>query len=334
MHSLPTRFRGRLRRNLAPCSCDIWALIGEGRLADIVALGECMVEVGLLGPSSAAVGYAGDTFNTAVYLRRLGRSTAYATALGTDDPFTQGILALMRDEGIESGLVRQAPGRLPGVYAIDRDHAGERRFFYWRSESPARDYLELADLAALRQAMTSARLVYVSGVTLAILGEAGRATLLELLSQAKAAGVAVALDPNHRPQLWTSREAAQAAVETVVPLCRFVSTSEADLQALFGDTGRASAWAGEGVEVVLRAADHAVTIFSGDQVVRIAPDPPVRALDTTGAGDAFNAGYLWGRLDGREPRAAVRVARRLANFVVQHIGAIVPRAAMPPPPAA
>jgi 2-dehydro-3-deoxygluconokinase len=57
----------------------------------------------------------------------------------------------------------------------------------------------------------------------------------------------------------------------------------------------------------------------------------VRALDTTGAGDAFNAGYLWARMEGREPRAAVRVARRLANFVVQHIGAIIPRTAMPPP---
>lgn len=300
-------------------------------MAEVVAFGECMVEVGLTGPSQAALGYAGDTFNTAVYLRRLGLSVAYGAAIGEGDPFSAGILRLMAAEGLDAALVRTAPGRLPGLYAFDRDAAGERRFFYWRGEAPAREYFGLADPAALQRAVCEARLVYVSGVTLAIIGDGGRATLFGLLAQARACGAAIAFDPNHRPQLWASRELAQAAVQAIVPLCRYISAGRSDLEGLYGEAAEevAAAWASQGAEVVVRSDDHAVTIRAGDSVLRIPRLPPVRALDTTGAGDAFNAGYLAARLAGEDLRASVAAARRLANVVVQHIGAIIPRAAMP-----
>jgi 2-dehydro-3-deoxygluconokinase len=299
-------------------------------LVDVVALGECMLEVGMLGSNRAVLGYAGDTFNTAVYLRRLGRSAAYGTALGSGDPFSEGILGLMRDEGIDASLVKQVAGRIPGAYAIDRDPTGEHRFFYWRSESPAREYMALADWPALRKAVTEAKLVCISGIGLAIIGEAGRGALGDLLAAAKDAGVAVALDPNHRPPLWASPDQARAAIEAVIPFCRYVLAGVADLKELYAGEAWASAWAEQGVEVVLRAEDHAVTVYVDHQTLKFAPEPPVRALDTTGAGDAFNAGYLYARLDGRDLGDAVHLARRLGNFVVQHIGAIIPRTAMPP----
>src|SRR3954447_9024035 len=109
-------------------------------MSDAVVIGECMVELSLEGPAAAALGYAGDTFNTAVYLSRLGVSVAYATAVGRGDPFSAGILDLMAAEGVVRDLVVEAEGRLPGLYAIQRDAQGERSFFYWRGEAPARDY--------------------------------------------------------------------------------------------------------------------------------------------------------------------------------------------------
>jgi 2-dehydro-3-deoxygluconokinase len=300
-------------------------------MAGVVAVGECMVELSLAGRGAAQVGYAGDTFNTAVYLQRLGRPTAYGTALGAGDPFSRAILARMAEEGLSRELVVEAEGRLPGLYAIERDANGEGGFYYWRGEAPARDYFQLVDLALLKATMLGARLIYVSAISLAIVGEAGWGVLMPLLRAAAGAGVEVAFDTNYRARLWPSAEVARAAIEAVIATSRYLSVSTADVAAFGGGDPEAfaRAWATKGAEVVLRHGDRRIEVLSGADVERFAPEPPVPVVDTTGAGDAFNAGYLAARLEGRPVREAVAAGRRLAAVVVQHPGAIIPRAAMP-----
>lgn len=299
-------------------------------MSDVLALGECMVEVSL-HDGSAAVGYAGDTFNTAVYLSRLGLKVGYATALGVDDPFSGAILALMGREQIDDRLVARVEGRLPGLYAIARDAAGERRFFYWRGEAPVRELFDLIDREALRQAAISARLIYFSGVSLGVFGEAGRGALGELLDAARQAGAKVAFDPNYRPSLWSGPTQALAAIQGVIDRCSYISVSHADLEGLCDQPPEevAAAWARRGPEVVVRNADRSLVIYTAEGAQRVAPAPAVRNVDTTGAGDAFNAGYLAGRLAGRSATDAVVAGRRLARVVVQHLGAIISQASMP-----
>jgi 2-dehydro-3-deoxygluconokinase len=298
---------------------------------DAVAIGECMVELSLeAGATRAAIGYAGDTFNTAVYLNRLGVRAAYGTALGQGDPFSAGILALMAAEGLARDLVVEAPGRLPGLYAIQRDARGERRFLYWRDRSPARDYLDLVDRDALARALAAAKIVYVSAITLAILGDAGRAALKPLLVAAAEAGAGLALDTNYRAQLWPDPQAARAAIEDFAPRCRWVSAGAEDLTALAADPDAcARRWAKAGAEVVLRCENREVQVLSAAGAQTFPPEPPLAVVDTTGAGDAFNAGYLAARLGGAGVADAVAAGRRLAGAVVQHVGAILPREAMP-----
>jgi 2-dehydro-3-deoxygluconokinase len=300
-------------------------------MAGVIALGECMVELSLAGQQTALVGYAGDTFNTAVYLQRLGAPTHYATALGEGDPFSRGILAKMAEEGMAADLVVEAKGRVPGLYAIQRDAAGERSFYYWRGEAPARDYLGLVDLTKLEAALMAADLIYLSAISLAVLGDQGRAVLIPMLREAASGGVAVAFDTNYRSRLWPDPELAAAAIGAVIETSRYLSVSAADVAAWGDAADLARGWAARGVEVVLRYDDRRIEVMSRDRVEAFPPEPPIPVLDTTGAGDAFNAGYLAERLKGRAPGEAVSAGRRLASVVVQHPGAIIPRAAMPDP---
>jgi 2-dehydro-3-deoxygluconokinase len=300
-------------------------------MARVIAIGECMVELSLIDGANAVVGYAGDVFNTAVYLSRLGIEVDFATALGSDDPFSDGIVERLNAEGVGDDLIPRVIGRPPGLYAIERDAAGERRFFYWRDQAPVRQLFELADLNRLAAALRRADLIYFSGVTLAVLGEAGRARLLGLVADAVGHGARVALDPNYRSRLWPSADVARTSLEAFAPHCAFLSVSAPDLTSLYDAPMRsiAAEWAARGTEVVTRADDLAVEVYLAGEVQRVPPGPRVSAVDTTGAGDSFNAGYLATRLTGGSPKAAVEAGRRISAAVVQRIGAIIPRKDMP-----
>jgi len=290
-------------------------------LPRLICIGECMVEVGFPADQPR---YAGDTFNTAVYLSRLGAEVSYATVLGGDDPFTAGMLGLMQAEGLDPRLVVRAPGRLPGLYLIRTDERGERSFHYWRGQAPVRDFAQLMDLVALGEAVGVADLVYLSGVTLAVIGPKGRAALLPLLR-----GRPVAFDLNYRPRLWQSQQEARAAAVQFASLSRFVSVGLDEAEALFGGDPFAAIPPRRGQEIVARGPDGAATIIADGQWSQFPGEPYVAAHDTTGAGDSFNAAYLHARLTGRQPGEALLRGRALARQVVQHSGAIIPRAAMP-----
>lgn len=295
----------------------------------MIAIGECMVELAAAGADDRLfrLGFAGDTFNTALYLARLGRSVGYATALG-DDPYSDRAAALMRAEGIDTGLVRRVPGRLPGLYLIENDPAGERRFAYWRDMAPVRD-LFAAPPEEWRTAFATARWLFLSGITLAIVGAAGRRVLLGWLAEARRAGARVALDLNFRPALWPDVAAAARALDEASAQVDLLSFSDEEAAALWPDRGDiAAGLAARGIEVVERRPGPAAIIRAEGERQLVAA-AQVTAVDATGAGDSFNAGYLAARMAGAAPAAAAVAAHALAATVVRHRGAIVPRSAMP-----
>src|SRR6266550_4975487 len=94
----------------------------------VASIGECMIELQETPAGQLTSTYGGDTLNTAVYLARLGVTVDYVTVLG-DDPWSDQMVAGWHREGVGTGLVIRAPGRLPGLYVIQTDSAGERRFY-------------------------------------------------------------------------------------------------------------------------------------------------------------------------------------------------------------
>ena len=305
-------------------------------MAHIAALGEVMVELSPFptadnnGREIMALSFAGDTYNTSVYMARLGLKTDYVTQLG-DDPYSAQIMQRMAAENIGTGMIRQLPGRSPGLYIIRNRPDGEREFFYWRKEAPARELFATQEAAdKLCQQLVNCNCVYLSGITLAIIGAKSREFLYNSLHRLRQQGVTIAYDSNYRPRLWADKQEAQQAMLAIMEYTDIALLTLDDEQLLWGDDsidGCKRRYAEfELAELVLkRGAEDAVIITSQGEL-RV-PVPPVQGVvDTTGAGDTFNAGYLAGRLMGKSLEDSARQGIRCAGIIIRHRGAIIDQA--------
>jgi 2-dehydro-3-deoxygluconokinase len=303
----------------------------------VYAIGECMIE---LQRSSSGAGmdyrFGGDTLNTAVYMARLVDpeqvKVAYVTALGTDG-MSDEMCASWRQEGIDTGCVLRLPDRLPGIYMIETDPGGERRFHYWRKDSAARHWLEAPDAGKVLLKLAQARMVYLSGISLAILSPADRELLIAALAQCRARGGSVVFDNNYRPRLWESADEAAGVYRRVLAHCDIALLTLDDEQALYGPHDALNAIERTrqlGVnEVVVKQGGEPCVVWAGGEAIEVAPAPVAEVVDTTAAGDSFGGAYLAARLSGATPGEAARAGHRLAGTVIRHRGAIIPRDAMP-----
>jgi 2-dehydro-3-deoxygluconokinase len=293
----------------------------------VACIGECMVELRETPDGCLRRGFGGDTLNTAVYLARLGVAVDYVTALG-DDPWSDEMLAQWQAEGVGTALVARLPGRLPGLYIIQTDPSGERRFLYWRDSAAARHLFDHLDVRALE----AFDVLYLSGITLSIYGEAARAILLQALAGVRARGGRVVFDTNFRPRGWPDRRLARQLYGHMFATADSVLASVEDLALLYGDAGESElSCHAAGREIVLKLDSPASRVMHGGAVLDIDAPPVSCVVDTTAAGDSFAAAYLAARLRGASPEVAARAGHDLAGAVVGHPGAIIPVAAMPRP---
>lgn len=294
----------------------------------VASIGECMIELSGSGrdDSTWKLGFAGDTFNTVWALRALidARAKAdYVSAFG-DDPFSRDQLSFLAKHDIGTASSPVIPGARPGLYAITLTGA-ERSFTYWRNDAAARQLA--SDPTALAKSLNGQSMVYFSGITLAILHADARETLVAALKAARAAGSTIAFDPNYRPRLWADADTAKAAIAAALTVTDIALPTFPDEQALYGDKDPATTAARLGdsgvKEVVVKDGENPCLVVSADGSATV-PALTVEAVDTTGAGDAFNGGYLAARLRGLPPAEAAARAHKVAAAVVQVRGALAP----------
>ncbi|SFA52945.1 2-dehydro-3-deoxygluconokinase [Paracoccus halophilus] len=296
----------------------------------ILSIGEAMLELSSAGQADLwRLGIAGDTFNTAWYLRRLLAAdwrVGYLSRVGEGE-FSQKMLDFLQAEGIETSHVLRDPAREIGLYAISLKN-GERSFSYWRDRSAAKLLAE--DPAALDRALEGCGIAYFSGISVAILSDAGRENLAGALARARARGTRIVFDPNLRPRLWPDAAAMRAGIEAAASGADLVLPSYDDEATHFGDvdadaTIRRYLSLGAGHVVVKNGGGPMRFGGSGGQgtLSDLAPETPV---DTTAAGDSFNAGYLTAMLRGADCATAIRAGHALSRQVIRHPGALVPAA--------
>jgi 2-dehydro-3-deoxygluconokinase len=299
-------------------------------MTKVACIGECMVELKQADGGLFSRGYGGDTLNTAVYLARLSVGADYITALG-DDPLSDEMVAGWAAEGVGTERVVRLRGKLPGLYMIQTDDKGERRFFHWRDSAAARSLMDLPQTPEILNSLAGYDVIYLSAITLSLYGGEGRARLFAALKGAREAGARFAFDTNFRARGWPDLDVARAVFQEAFAAADIVLASTEDLLPLYpGESNEALLARIPGAEVVLKLSEPASIVRLQGTLHPIKAEPlQAPVVDTTAAGDSFAAAYVAARLAGSEPVEAARAGHRLAGVVVCHPGAIIPRAAMP-----
>ncbi|MCU1675458.1 MAG: PfkB domain protein [Frankiales bacterium] len=295
------------------------------------AIGECMIELRHRDDETLALGFAGDTYNTAVYVARSSTpadiSVDYVTVIG-DDHYSDAMLDAMRAEGIGLEGIARRSASSPGLYLVRTDPDGERHFTYHRSTSPARSLFTDRDVD-----LSSYDVVYLSAVTLQILSPDARERLWTQLELVRSDGVRVAFDSNYRVAGWPSVADARAAIERTLMLTDIALPTFSDEQLLYGDADAAAACAriaALGVpEVVVKDGANGCAVWADREGLTVAAQRVATVVDTTAAGDSFNGAYLAARLTGATARVAAAAGHALASLVIQHPGAILPPSVVP-----
>jgi 2-dehydro-3-deoxygluconokinase len=333
-------------------------------MARIVCIGEAMLELTRDG-DGWQLGYGGDTLNTAIHLARADHDVAYLTAIGCD-PMSAGLKAKWAAEGLDTSLILDHPTRATGLYAISTDDTGERSFTYWRDTSAAREMFALPGIEGALAAAEQADLIVYSLITLAILPPEARKQLFALCNRVRARGGRVAFDGNYRPRLWASAAEAREARDAAIA-CADMGLPTLEDELLLNSSPERGGGSPEGADGGGPSVNHGAASEMGplrrsappprsgedlvahdwtalgacETIVKLGADgarlpdgtilPPPQVLhpvDTSGAGDAFNGGYLAARMNGVGVEDAVMAGHRLAGWCVMRSGAIPKRDAI------
>ena len=295
-----------------------------------LSVGECMMELAQIAPGTYRRGFAGDTFNTAWYARRLlpdDWSVGFLSATGTD-AVSEEMRAFFAASDIETQALRAVRDRTVGLYMISTE-AGERSFSYWRSQSAARVLAE--DAVFLGHCLEQAGVIHFSGITLAILSPEHRQRLCEAIGKARAAGAMVSFDTNLRPRLWENADMMRQGLMLGASVADVVLPSFDEDGALFGDGvpgDTIARYRGVGARIVL--VKNGAAPLSGYAIeggaFHCEPVAVETVVDSTAAGDSFAAGVMAALAHGRTVAEAAQAAMALAARVIQAPGALVPEA--------
>ncbi|HKK57803.1 sugar kinase [Marinobacter sp.] len=289
-------------------------------MADLLCLGEPLVEFNVQPDGSYRRGFGGDVSNVAISAARQGAAVGMISRVGAD-PFGEDIVNLWQNEGVDTEFAAKIPDQDTGLYFVHHDREGHH--FIYRRQGSACSLMTGADIPAA--AIADTKMFYASGITIAV-SSTLRAATAEAVAIARKASTTVAFDPNLRERLWPLDQA-RAVTHEIMRDCAIALPGLDDARRLTGlhspediinfyhDLGAAV--------VALTLGGDGVAVSSGDGISTI-PPLDVSVIDATGAGDCFNGIFLSDILRGRRPEDAAETANIGAALSTTGFGAVAP----------
>lgn len=295
----------------------------------IYLFGECMVELIQSSAEEMHQSFAGDVYNTAVYLKRAFSEidVAMVTAVGADK-MSNRMLDTFKQEGLSCDFVFQDSDHLPGLYSIETDEHGERSFGYWRNNSAAREVMQFINQDVIEK-LSEGDIFFFSGISVAVVDSKYNGALWSLITELKFKGVKIVFDPNYRARLWKSPEEAKGQFEFAFCLADIVLPSVDDFSRLYGlNTAEQVHQYFDSYtfkELIIKNGEKGIYVVIDGEVEHFDNQPVKKVVDTTSAGDSFNGLYIGASAQGLDVKTSIELASKVAAFVIQHKGAIVPR---------
>ncbi len=267
---------------------------------DVVSLGEALVDflpnrrgqrVREVSQWTPCLG--GAPANVAVGLSRLGAKSGLVGVTGADE-FGHFLKQGLNREGVDVRHLRQTGEGKTGLGFVSLTQSGERSFTFYRTRA-AETFLDGRDTAGAARLLRASKVVHVG--TNSLIHAPARAAVAEAVKRAYEAGQITSTDPNLRLHLWKDPQVLRRLLVVLFKRCAVVKLSEEEIEFVTGttDVTRALDWLekkGVVVAIVTRGPKGASLRFRGE--TREVPARRVKVVDTTGAGDGFTAGFLYG----------------------------------------
>lgn len=294
---------------------------------EVICFGEAMVEFNastigrLKDVTTFERGYGGDTSNTAVAVARLGTTSGYITKLGKDE-LGKCLLDLWYREEVETSQVLLDEEAFTAIYFVTRTWEGDHEFTYFRRGSAA-SYFKASDLNM--EYIKTAKVFHTSGITQAI-SPSCRKTTFKVVEELKSEKTLFTYDPNIRLKLWSPKEARRTALKSI-SLADVVMLSMDDARIMFGKLSSQ-----EVLEEILKLGPKIIAIKLGEKGCLVSdtkdtykiPGLKVNFIDSTGAGDAFDAALIVGILEDMNIEKAAIFANTVGALKCMGKGAIKP----------
>ena len=292
---------------------------------NVCSIGEAMIEISNIKNSLYNQSFAGDTLNFCNYLDKKKLNAFFLSAIGKSE-INQSLLDFIRSKNISTKYIKQINQFEVGLYLIKNKDNGEKQFFYWRDESAAKQYFNNIDFVNLYKELKNFDYIYFSGITLSIIHISKLNNFIKLLKLLKSKKIKIVFDFNIRPSRWNKKNLNifLDSVLKFVDIC-FLSGEDMNYWKNKNDI--------KSYEQIVRKYKLKHSIFRKNAkftYVFLNKTRYVfknkllkRVVDTSGAGDGFNAAYLSNFIVNNDPLLALKAGSSLGSKIVMKKGAIV-----------
>jgi 2-dehydro-3-deoxygluconokinase len=291
----------------------------------ICSIGECMIELTNIDNKNYSLSVAGDTLNFCFYLKKELFNVFYFTAIGNSE-MSKEALYFFQKNNINTQLVHKDPKNEIGLYIIKNTKSGEKQFYYWRDNSAAKYYLNNLNIKNMSKKIQNFDFLYLSGITLSLIEKKNLNHIINFIDSCKSKNCKVIFDLNIRIKRWNKKN-----------LLSFLKIILLKVDILFASGEDIKLWKGNDKistfldiikknkilhGVYRKNAKYNYSFLQKNKFI-VQNKLLNKVVDTSGAGDGYNATYLSSFIHTNDPKKALKAASKIGAKIIMKKGAIV-----------